>query len=234
MAKNKSKIIIATHQPNYIPWLGYFYKVYQSDTFVFLDDVQFIKKGMQNYHYVKTPQGSLRLKFPVSNASRGALINEVVSKDELGWKKAHLKTLKFNYSKAPYFNEVIDDFTNLLENKYSNIAEMNSIIIEFISKKLGINTTFINSSKYCLTSSGESRILDICEKLKASVYYSGTGAKNYQEESNFKKNGIALKYSKFKPVIYKQLCGEFQPNVSIIDYLMHCGYDWERVLNDQI
>lgn len=41
-------MIVAIHQPNYLPWLGYFQKIAQSDIFVFLDDVQFTKGGYTN------------------------------------------------------------------------------------------------------------------------------------------------------------------------------------------
>ena len=38
-------LIVGIHQPNFMPWLGYFYKIMQSDIFIFLDDVQFQKTG---------------------------------------------------------------------------------------------------------------------------------------------------------------------------------------------
>ena len=38
-------LIVGIHQPNFMPWLGYFYKIYKSDVFIFLDDVQFTKTG---------------------------------------------------------------------------------------------------------------------------------------------------------------------------------------------
>lgn len=34
---------VAIHQPNYLPWLGFFDKMSRSDVFVILDDVQFPK-----------------------------------------------------------------------------------------------------------------------------------------------------------------------------------------------
>lgn len=231
MIRNPSKKI-AIHQPNYLPWLGYFYKIYQSDVFVFLDDAQFSNKGMHNYTYIKTTNGSYRLKFPVQQRF-GDKINEVRPKDELGWKEKHMAILKSNYSTAKYFTEVFNDYRQLISQDYNSISELNSIIIRFYAKKLGIKTEFINSSDLKKNLSKEEKIIAICNVLGASVYYSGKGAKSYQNEGNFWSNGIELKYSIFEPFDYQQMWGEFQSNVSALDFFMNCGYDWDRVLKSQ-
>lgn len=224
--------IVAIHQPNYVPWLGYFFKIYQSDVFVFLDDVQFANEGMQNYHYIKTSQGSYRLKIPVVK-SFGQLINEVKTRDELKWKNQHLRTLEMNYKKAPFFKEVFSDFSQLLESGNNNLSELDTKIIQFISGKFNFGTKFTYSSELGLTTAKEEKVLDICEKLGATVYYSGTGAKAYQKPEDFESCGIELRYSVFKPFKYPQLWGDFQSNVTVLDYLMNCGYDWDRVVQNQ-
>lgn len=224
--------ITAIHQPNYIPWLGYFYKIYQSDVFVFLDDAQFSNEGMHNYHYIKTPQGPFRLKIPVAQ-KMGDKIYEVKTKDDLGWKEKHLKTLVNNYRKATHFEEVFFDFKKLIEQDYSSLSTMNIEIIRFLCAKLGITTKFLISSELKMESVREEKILDICTKLNAAVYYSGTGARAYQNEENFLKRNIELRYSVYKPFEYPQFFGDFQTNVTVLDYLMHCGYDWVRVLTTQ-
>jgi hypothetical protein len=223
---------IGIHQPNYIPWLGYFYKIYQSDIFIFLDDVQFSNEGMQNYHYIKTPQGPFRLKIPV-NSKFGDNINEIKPRDELGWKKKHLKTLEMNYKKARHFEEVFHDFSSLLQNDFIDLSHLDISIIKHICKKFGIETEFMNASQLELNSKREEKVLDICSSLRGDVYYSGTGAKAYQKEEHFNQRGIELKYSSFKPFEYPQLWGDFQSNVSVIDYLMNCGYNWEQVIENQ-
>jgi hypothetical protein len=225
-------ITIATHQPNYIPWIGYFYKIFKSDIFVFLDDVQFSNHGMHNYHYIKTPQGPFRLKIPVTG-SQGDPINTIQTKDDLGWKDKHLKILSSNYKRSKFFEVIYDDFSRLLNESYSNLAIQNDVMIRFYCKKLGIDTRFETSSSLNISTIREDRIIDICNALKGDVYYSGSGAKEYQSEENFKQNGIALKYSEFKPFEYPQNWDGFQSNVTILDYLMNCGYDWQRIVESQ-
>jgi hypothetical protein len=231
MTQGKNKII-AIHQPNYLPWLGYFYKIYQSEVFVFLDDAQFSNKGMHNYTHIKTPQGPYRLKYPVIQ-SLGDPIYKVESRDELPWRKKHIKTVEVNYRKAPFFYEVIEDYTNVLNSSSQNIAEFNAALIKMFAMKLSIQTKFIFSSELNVNQSNEERIIELCKKLDGKIYYSGLGAKAYQSEQVFRSAGIELKYSEFKPFVYSQLHGDFQSNVSVLDYLMNCGYDWDRVIENQ-
>ena len=223
---------ISIHQPNYIPWLGYFYKISTSDIFVFHDDAQFSDSGAHHYHYIKTPQGSYRLKIPV-NSKFGENINEIKTRDELGWKKKHLRTIEMNYKKARHFEEVFSDYSSLLSDNYNDLSHLDISIIKHICKKFGMSTDFINSSQLELNTKREEKVLDICSTLNCHIYYSGTGARSYQNEENFNKRGIELRYSVFKPFEYPQLWGDFQSNVSVIDYLMNCGYDWKQVIENQ-
>lgn len=224
--------VIAIHQPNYFPWLGYFYKIFSSDIFVFLDDAQFSNGGMHNYHYIKTPQGPFRLKIPVTGPF-GSNINEIRTNDELGWKERHLKTIMANYKRAPYFDQVFHDIENLLMRSYSDLADMNITMITFICNMFGFNARFERSSVIGTDKTNEERIIEICRILGGDIYYSGTGAKKYQNDKDFASKGITLQYSDFAPFLYPQLWEGYQPNVSIIDYLMNCGYDWARVADSQ-
>jgi hypothetical protein len=226
--------VIAAHQPCYIPWLGYFYKISQSNIFVFADDSDFSSKGMHNYHYIKTSQGLVRLKIPIDYLRDSkAKIHEIRTKDELNWKRKHLLFIEHNYKRGKHFEEVFNDFRNLLIEKYPNLALMNQRIITFICQKLGINVQFVCSSSLGVSTSKEERIFDICRLLGGTVYYSGTGARVYQDEEHFKNNGIELRYSDFKPFKYYQPWGEFESNVSILDYLLEYGYDWGTVIANQ-
>lgn len=224
--------IISIHQPNYLPWLGYFYKIYQAEIFVFLDDVQFSKKGMHNYCYVKTPEGPYRLKYPVQQ-SFGDKIHEVRANYELGWVDKHLRLIEYNYKRARFFSEVYNDYGDLLSKEFPNIAELNSTIIMFFAQRLGIEAKFVFSSKFRISLERENKIIALCKTLGGKVYYSGTGAKAYQDEGRFFDAGLELKYSLFAPFKYEQQWVGEQSNVSALDYFMNCGYDWERVLNNQ-
>jgi hypothetical protein len=232
MNSEKDKKIVAIHQPNYIPWLGYFYKIFLSDVFVFLDDAQFSNKGMHNYTYIKTNKGSFRLKYPVQQ-SLGDKINEVRPKDELGWKEKHLKIIESNYQNSEHFDEVFNDYKELILKEYSNIATLNIAFIDYFARKLGMVAEYIKSSDLKINLTKSEKIIAICKALGGNIYYSGTGAKAYQTEEEFKSFGIELRYSVFKPFQYPQLWEGFQSDVTALDFFMNCGYDWDLVLRGQ-
>lgn len=223
-----SSMIIAIHQPDYIPYPGYFYKIALCDCFVFLDDAQYSNEGFSNWNRIKTPQGQLRLKIPVQQ-TLGNPILEVVTRDYLGWKQKQLKTLRMCYKKAEYFEPIYRDFETLLNYEYKNIADMNIAIIKHFCHRLGISKRFERSSSLGITSAREERILDICSGLKGSVYLSGNGARVYQVSEHFLERGIELRYTDYHSIVYHQLWGDFLPDLSILDYLFNHGYDWKGI-----
>jgi len=221
-------MIIAIHQPDYLPYPGYFYKIANCDCFVFHDDTQYSNGGISNWNRIKTPQGELHLKVPVKE-TMGDTIQEVTSRDNLGWKQKHLRAIKMNYTRAKFYEQIYSDIESLLIPEYKNIAEMNIAIIQHISNKFGISKCFECSSTLGLNTRKEERVIDICKAFGGNTYLSGNGAKVYQVEEHFRERGVELQYTKYHPITYHQLWGGFLPNMSIIDYLFNHGYNWELI-----
>ena len=223
---------IAIHQPDYIPYLGYFYKISQADIFVFLDDVQFSNDNMHHWNKIKTPQGECRLKVPV-HYEFGNLINQVKSKDELKWNHKHLKTIEMNYTRAKYFSEYFPAFRELLLSNYANLAEMNITINHFICDEFGFKPKFVRSSDLNTHTIREQRVIDICKILGGEKYISGNGARVYQVEEHFTSQGVELYYTDYQPLEYPQLWKTFLPNLSILDFIFNCGFDWNLIIAAQ-
>lgn len=225
-----NKKIVAIHQPDYIPWLGFYYKVAHSDQFVYLDDAQFSNEAAHNFNVIKTSQGELRLKIPVQQ-KLGDLINQVRTKDELKWREKHLKTIAMNYKKAAYFEKIFPAYKEVVMGGYENLAEFNIELNKFILNGFGIHVPYVRTSSMDILTVREERILEICKKLSATEYLSGNGARVYQTPEHFKKAGIILTYLDYKPIEYKQIWPKvgFLPCMSVIDYIFNCGFDWEYV-----
>ncbi len=221
-------MIVSIHQPDYIPYIGYFYKISRSDKFVFLDDCQFSNDNMHNWNRIKTPQGECKLKIPVEQ-HLGDNINKVRTRDELKWKKKHLKTIEMNYLRAPYFKEIFPKFEELVNRDYTNIADMNIAVNTWIAKEFGFKAEFSRSSEMPIDTVNEERVIEICKMLGGDEYISGNGARAYQKQEHFDDAGVKLTYTDYKPIVYHQLWGGFIENMSVIDYIFNCGFDWDNV-----
>ncbi len=223
-------MVVSIHQPDYIPWLGFYYKVAHSDLFVYLDDAQFSNAAAHNFNVIKTAQGELRLKIPVQQKMGDAIL-EVKTRDTMPWREKHLKTLEMNYKKAPYFDLFYPMFAEVLSKEYASIAELNMAINAMILQGFGIHVPVLRSSSMGIETLREERILDICSKVGADVYLSGNGARVYQEEAHFSDRGIVLQYLDYQPIAYPQVWPRvgFLPCMSVIDYIFNCGFDWAYV-----
>jgi len=220
-------VIAAIHQPNYIPWLGYFFKIAHAHRFVFLDIVAYPSGGsFVNRNFIKTAGGPAWLTIPVITGGRfGQLISEVTTDYRSRWATKHVATLRSNYIKAPYFKEILA----LLEPHYgvvterTSLAEFNIELIRSIVSYLGIGSQLIRASDLNVSGHKTDLNLDICRVVGAKTYISGTGAKSFQEDSRFAGAGIALVYASFSQQNYPQRFGDFVGNLSIVDVLMNCG-----------
>lgn len=217
-------MIVGIHQPNFIPWIGYFYKIYKSDVFVLLNDVQFVKNGYADRNMIKTAQGTTYLKLPLEVKSHTANYNEIRIKHELNWQEKQLKTILMNYKKAPFFEEIYDDVEYWFENTENKLDRFNASIIINISKKMGFQTEFRWSGDMNLTKKKTERLIDIIKLCGGNKYFSGSGGANYQDEERYRQEGISLIYTDFTYPQYPQLWKNFEKNLSILDLLFNCGY----------
>lgn len=216
--------VVSIHQPCYIPYLGIFYKVWQSDTFVYLDDAQYSNGYVFDWNRIKTPQGECRLKVPTARIF-GQKLTEVAPKDFLKWKDKHLKTIQMNYKKAPHFSEVFSDFSDCILMEYDNLAALNMATMDLFMEKFGWKKEVYRSSDMKLDTRAEARVIEIVQRIGGDTYISGHGGKNYQDEEHFIQAGINLVYSDFQPLTYRQQWGDFLPNMSVLDYCMNEGYE---------
>ena len=95
---------VAIHQPQYLPYTGFFHKIAHADIFVHLDNVQFQKNGLQNRNKIRTQQGWQWLTVPVAHHF-GQLILDVQLDAGGTWPLKHWNALATNYSRAPFFKQ---------------------------------------------------------------------------------------------------------------------------------
>ncbi len=216
-------MVVSIHQPDYLPYLGYFYKMYSADTFIFLDNVQFSSGNMHNWNNILTGSAVTRLKIPVAYRF-GDNLTQVACKYELGWVEKHLRLIREAYSGAPFFDEVYPVLEDLIGREYDSLADLNICLNTEIARRLGITCKIVKASDIPCEGKKESLVINLCRAVGGDCYISGLGAKNYQDEQDFAEQGVVLKYSDFSPFPYKQMTEDFVPNMSVVDYVMNCGW----------
>lgn len=230
-------MILSVHQPQYIPWLGYFDKIAESDCFVFLDEVQYKAREFQNRNRIRTKDGWMWMTVPVMSKGIGRQkICDVLIDNSNGWRKKHCNSLKAWYKGAVYFKDHYPFFEELYSEKREKLGNINIDIINYFLKELEINTPVYYESELGTTSTKTDRIIEICRKLNADVYLSGTGGKDYLEEWKFVRAGITLKYQEFSHPVYQQQYAEkkgFIPYMSCVDLLFNEGPKSKKIISDK-
>lgn len=222
---------LAGHQPNYIPWPGYFVKMAQCDVFFILDTAQFqTGSSLDNRNLIKTSQGTQILTVPVKRKGMGLQrFNEVTVIP--GWKRHHLMALKVNYAKAPHFKEIFPMMEQVLQDT-GYLIDTNIAFIKLVHDLLGLKTklVFLSDLPHLSELRKNELIAAICCHFSADSYLSGIGGKAYNQPEIFEKQGIKLEYLDYEPIAYPQLWGNFIPNLSIVDMLFNCGATVTRKL----
>ena len=215
---------LAIHQPNYLPWPGYFHKMESADVFLILDTVQYVKFEYDNRCKIKTPEGEQWITVPISSTNLTTPINKVMlAKDADIW-RYNWKPLKKNYSKCPFFEEYQDELREIYGKKWDRLIDLNLMLIETVQNWLEIKTPLKFASELPeSTLKGTELILSYCRELNADMYLSGMGGKNYLEQEKFENKNIILEFQDYLPIVYPHRFGDFVPNLSVIDLLFNCG-----------
>jgi hypothetical protein len=225
---------IAIVQSNYIPWKGYFDMINMVDEFVIYDDAQYTKRDWRNRNQIKTKDGPIWLTIPVEVKNKYQQIIRETKVASNKWANNHLKIIKYNYSRAGCYSEMIEwiDIVYGLCEKELFLSDINLVLIKEISEFLGIKTKLSFSSDYIIEGNKSDKIMNICVQSGAKEYLSGPAAKSYLDLSAFEKAGIAVKwmnYSSYRE--YSQLFPPFIHTVSILDVILNVGADTSKYLN---
>ena len=216
-------MIIAIHQPNYLPWAGYFYKILHSNSFIFLDSVESSKISYVKRTLFKTAKNEKYLTVPVGKKS--IPINQILLPEDNKWKIKQLNFLENCLRNKPFFENYFPEFKNIyIENNEKLLSLFNINLIKYILKKLEIKTkTYVSSELECDTGDRNERLVNICKYFDAKIYLSGTGAKQYNDKGLFLENNVEIKYSEFNP-------NSDLTNYSILHSIFVNGYEKTKEL----
>lgn len=213
---------ISIHQPAYLPWMGYFDKIAQSDVFVFLDTVQYEKNSFINRNKIRTVDGTQWLTIPVIGKDHlSHTLKDTLIDNQQNWRIKHERSIVQWYSKCPDFDSKMPILRSELYRDDDFLADYCYNQLLFWLKQLGLDTKMVRSSTLQIAGSKSDLVLEICKTLSATTYVSGSLGRGYLVEEDFSSVGIQVIYQDYVQQTYKQRWDGFIPNISVVDYWMN-------------
>jgi len=208
-------------QPYFYPYIGYYQLISECDVFVFLDDVNFIKKGFIHKNFINVNGEKSQINLRIVKASQNKKINELKISDS---RSDFLNKVEECYKKSPYWLDVCKIIEkHELEDDESLSGFLISTNCHLISY-LNLNANILKASDIESQISGlrgEDRILEIVKTIGGTSYINLPGGKNLYSDDNFRKNNIELNF--LEPNL--KLDGVIENSFSIIDCVANYGFN---------
>jgi len=233
-------MLVAIHQPHYIPWLGYLDRMMRSDLFIILDHVQFERRNYQNRTMIRLEGEERWLTVPVVQMSQKELIiDKRIDNSEGGtraWGPTHFKTLKYAYRKAPHFAHYEKRLEEILTAQWDKLVDLNLAMLGFLLESFQITTPIRRSSEMRGEGAKSELLMNLCVEVGPGTTFLGGigGSRRYLDAEAFKSVGVGVQWQEFTHPVYQQ-CGDapFTPGLASLDFLFNCGPAaaealWER------
>ena len=216
-------MIVSVHQPQYLPWLGYFDKMDRADVFVLLDTVQFKKNEWQNRNRIKTASGPQWLTAPVTYRFPQR-IREVEINNRERWQHRQRQAILTNYRQASCWDFAAPLIEELLTPAWESLSLLNIASVAGLAKLLGISTPlFVASELPGFPEDPDRRLIAIVKHFGADTYLAGGGGRDYMDLDLYRQSGINVAFQEYRHPVYEQRFGPFVPFLSVLDLLFNHG-----------
>ena len=231
-------MIVAIHQPHFLPWLGYLHRMMSVDLFVLLDHVQFERRNYQNRTAILLDGVARWLTVPVVQRSqKETIVEKRIDNPKNGemrwWGPNHFRTLKFAYRGAPFIGRYAPWLQEVFERRWERLVELNEVTLDLMRDAFEIRTPMVRSSELGVAGQRADLILNICRAVGADGLLAGNGgSRGYLNVDQFAASGVRIAWHDFRHPVYPQCgsAGPFVPGLSAIDALLNCGPQGRRLL----
>lgn len=228
-------MIVAAHQPHYLPWLGYLDKLARADVFVVMDDLQFEAQNFQNRQRVKLNAGSHWLTVPlVRDAQTARICDRRIDNTGRGtrhhWQHRHWRTLVTHYGNAPAFARYAPALEDLFVRRWDYLLDLDLHMLELARTWFGIKKPIVRASSLGLSGHKTDRILAMCRAVGATTYLTGRGGSTgYLDTAQLARAGIEVAWQQFTHPVYPQRYTRlgFVSHLGFVDYLFNVGANHE-------
>ena len=228
-------MIVAAHQPSYLPWLGYFDKMAKVDLFVVMDDLPYESQNFHNRNRIKVNGGANWLSVPVVRG-QGDRILDVKIDNSTPWQRRTWELLQTHYGDARHFATYADELRDVYTRTWTDLVDLDLHMLELARRWLNIRVPIVRASTLSLRDTKTERLIDLCTKLGAHAYISGSGGSNeYLDDEKMGRAGIGVIWQHFEHPTYPQRYPElgFISHLGFVDLVLNCGDASVDVLFDR-
>jgi hypothetical protein len=224
-------MIVTIHQPNFLPWPGFFHKWRSADAFVILDTVQFHKNEWQNRNRIKTARGAQWLTVPVTYRFPQRICE--VGLAHGGWARKLTATVEQAYARAPYLDAFWPPVSAILNRGHAMLSPLNVDLIRELGAMTGCTAPlYLASEMQTREEEPTDRLIGLCRELGADAYLSGREGRQYLDRGRFAAAGLDLWFQEADAAIYPQLHGAFISHLSVLDMLFNVGGETAACVRD--
>ncbi len=213
-------------QPYFLPYAGYFSLIRNTDMFILLDDVQFIRHGwIERNRIINYNKYWQYINVSLKKHSQKTKIKNIQINNSINWSRKILAQLESYKKKAPYYNTIIDLLNSVFTNNFENITNLNYSLLQKICNYLDISSKITVFSQMNLdiedVLAPDEWALNICKSISGvKEYWNPEGGITFFDKEKYKRNGIDVKFLKYNLTPYNQKTKTFESGLSIIDLLM--------------
>ncbi len=191
------KRVYSGHQCSFLPWVGFWNKVYHADVFDVSIFNQFTSKTWQHYSFIanadKKAKWGLKIQKSFNHQSYNFSINQI--KVEKNFSQRLLREFEQAHYADKHFNDVFPLLISWLESveHLDSLWLINFVLLNLVKNFLCIETPFVISAP----NTTDNATLNIIENVKrngANHYLSGPHGTDYLDEALFKENNIDLTF----------------------------------------
>ncbi len=217
---------IAIMQPYFLPYLGYFSLIKNTDYFILFDSVQFIKHGWIERNRILKPSGGWQyVSVSLEKYKRDTKIKEIRINNNINWRDKIFRQLDHYRKRSPFYNETIDVLKEALNIETESIVELNKNILKCVCNYIGVKSNIDIFSNMNLeikkVNAPDEWALNICRALgNVNEYWNPVGGLDFFNRDKYTNVGIDIKFLKMNTQEYSQKRSNFEPSLSIIDVMM--------------
>jgi len=213
-------------QPYFLPYLGYFCLIKQTDKFILFDPVQFITHGWIERNRVLKPQAGWQyIAVPLVKHDRSTIIRDIIINNKLDWQDRLFRQLEHYRKRAPFYQDVISVLKIALDIETDSIVKLNQNILKVICAYIGIDLNIEIFSEMNLeidtAKAPDEWALNICKALgDVEEYWNPEGGLDFFDRKKYDEAQIGINFLKVNIQEYSQRRSEFEAGLSIVDVMM--------------